>query len=504
MRAVVLLLALLLAACSDAHDRPDAAVTRDATTNAADAGDPADALTNAPDALAEDAHADADAQEPDAQEPADAHDPADATAEEDAGTPEPTCPAVFSPGPNPPFTTTERLSVSSFGVEADRSSGSLDVSADGRYVAFASFATNLVPGDTNNEQDVFVRDRLLGTTTRVSVGADCTEGQGASYFPAISADGRFVAFASTAANLVANDSNAARDVFVHDLLTRETTRASIASDGSEANDLSFSPDISGDGNIVAFGSYATNLVAGDTTGAPDQDLFVHDRAALTTTRVNLAPNGDEAPGNTDVAVLSADGRYLAFGSAASNLVADDTNDQPDVFLFDRLLGSTELVSLGDDGVRGNATSFISHNSVTPDGRFVLFRSIATSFSSAAPFGHESLFVRDRLLELTTLVSQAQDGSAADNGTSSPPSISSDGRYVSFASYATNLLPGDVAGAEGFVRDLQTNTLQRLIFGPGTFLLSADGESVVFETELSTVVPRDTNADWDIFATPNPL
>ena len=189
----------------------------------------------------------------------------------------------------------ERVSVDSTGTEGDNSSNNPSTSNNGRYIAFESTASNLVAGDTNGNRDVFVHDRDTNTTTRVSVGPSGTEGNSDSYDPSISSDGRYVAFESEASNLVALDTNGELDIFVHDRITHTTTRVSVDSTGAEGDDESLDPSISGDGRYVAFVSSASNLVALDTNGA--DDIFVHNRDTNTTTRVSVGPSGTE--GNSD-------------------------------------------------------------------------------------------------------------------------------------------------------------------------------------------------------------
>src|SRR5437870_5456318 len=218
--------------------------------------------------------------------------------------------------------TTERVSVTSGGTEGNGASLGSALSADGRFVAFDSAATDLVAGDTNGVSDVFVHDRQTGTTERVSVASDGAQGNGSSglvtfaFPPALSADGRFVAFVSFATNLVASDTNGATDVFVHERQTGTTERVSVASDGTEGNAASAGATLSADGRFVALDSRATNLVAGDTDGATDS--LVHDRQTAPTERASV--NGFAA-----APALSADGRFVAFHSTGSNLVAGDTN-----------------------------------------------------------------------------------------------------------------------------------------------------------------------------------
>src|SRR5205823_5466864 len=238
----------------------------------------------------------------------------------------------------------------SAGAEANGTSFAPAISADGRFVAFPSEATNLVPGDTNGVTDVFVRDRRTGTTERVSVSSAGAEANGTSFTPAISADGRFVAFSSDATNLVGRDTNGAVDVFVNDRMTGMTERVSVDSTGAQANAASieqFCPALSGDGRFVAFESDATNLVPGDTNGVAD--VFVHDRLTATTERVSVDSAGAQANDKSDFPAISADGSVVAFVSTASNLVPDDTNvcgsfmtpgSCPDLFVRVRTITAT--------------------------------------------------------------------------------------------------------------------------------------------------------------------
>ena len=206
-------------------------------------------------------------------------------------------------------------------------SGRPAISADGRFVAFSSDASNLVAGDTNGRGDIFVRDRLTGTTERLSLASDGTQ---ANRLTSISADGRFVTFSSSASNLVAGDTNRQADVFVHDRLTSTTERVSVASDGTQANGDSSFPSISADGRFVTFVSRASTLVAGDTNSR--DDVFVHDRQTGTTERVSVASDGTQGNRNSRFSSISADGRFVKFDSAASNLVAGDTNFTYDIFV----------------------------------------------------------------------------------------------------------------------------------------------------------------------------
>ncbi len=229
-----------------------------------------------------------------------------------------------------------RVSVASDGTEAERASVSLSMSADSRYAVFASDASNLVEGDTNGKWDVFVHDRQEETTTRVSVNSEGEQANGSSRYTTISADGRYVGFSSLANNLVEEDANDKRDIFVHDYLEGTTMRVSVNSKGEEGSDLSIRPIISADGRHVAFDSRAHNLVIGDTNDAAD--VFVHDRQTGETVRVSVASDGTQANNVSFIGSISSDGRHVAFTSYASNLVARDTNGNQDSFVGDILVG----------------------------------------------------------------------------------------------------------------------------------------------------------------------
>jgi Tol biopolymer transport system component len=245
--------------------------------------------------------------------------------------------------------TTERVSVGGNNRQANGFSNPNSISGDGRFVVFSSFASNLVQGDTNQQLDVFVRDRQARTTQRVSVSSSGAEGDGASSRADISADGRFVVFESTATNLVPSDTNGQRDVFVRDLQAGTTQRVSVSSSSAEGDGgspsngirggIHFGPAINGDGRFVVFDSQATNLVPGDTntcgaffpTAGRCPDVFVHDRATGSTTRVSVDSSGAQADGASTDPAISGDGSVVSFFSAASNLVVGDTNASPDIF-----------------------------------------------------------------------------------------------------------------------------------------------------------------------------
>ena len=234
--------------------------------------------------------------------------------------------------------TITRVSVDSAGNQGNDDSLRSSISADGRFVAFSSEATNLVPGDTNNQNDIFVRDLLTNTTSRVSVDSAGNQGNLVSFAPSISANGRFVVLESSASNLVPGDSNNNEDIFVRDLFTNTTTRVSVDSAGNQAIGnfflplSSLLPSISADGRFVAFSSEATNLVPGDTNSR--SDIFVRDLLTNTTTRVSVDSAGNQGTNESYTPSISADGRFVTFSSDASNLVPGDSNNNEDIFVRD--------------------------------------------------------------------------------------------------------------------------------------------------------------------------
>jgi Tol biopolymer transport system component len=250
---------------------------------------------------------------------------------------------------------TKQVSVTRHGGDPTRSSSDPSITPDGRYVAFSSLASDLVAEDRNGDPDVFVRDLVLGTTTLVSVALGGGAANGISWVPSISADGRYVAFQSAATNLVPGDRNHTADIFVRDLVAATTTRVSVDTDGGDPDDISSSATISSDGRYVSFASLATDLVAGD--GNRKEDVFVRDMVAGTTTRVSVDTGGGDANDSSSDPSVSTSGRFVAFSSFASDLVLGDQNFIPDVFVRDLMAGTTVRVSVDVDGGDPNNASF---------------------------------------------------------------------------------------------------------------------------------------------------
>jgi PKD repeat protein len=343
---------------------------------------------------------------------------------------------------------TERVSVASDGAQGNDHSWFPAISADGRYVAFQSCASDLVAGDSNGQPDVFVHDRQTGQTERVSVATGGTQGDNCSSSPAISADGRCVAFTSCASNLVAGDANGYPDIFVHDRQTGQTERVSVTTGGGEGDNCSLSPDISADGQYVAFQSDAANLVTGDSNAVTD--VFVHDRQTGQTGRVSVSGGGTQGDDESTLPALSGDGRYVAFISCASNLVAGDTNGKPDAFVHDGQTGQTERASVASDGTQGNNCSLSA--AISADGRYVALASCASNLVAGDTNGRPDIFLHDRQTGDTERVSLASDGTQAGD-CSSAAAISGDGSCVAFESPASNLVAGDMnAVYDVFVRE----------------------------------------------------
>ena len=255
-------------------------------------------------------------------------------------------------------------------------------------MVFESVATNLVSGDTNTNSDVFVRDRQTNQTTRVSIATGGGQANGASLFPALSADGRYVAFTSWATNLVPGDTNGKADIFVHDRQTGQTTRVSVTSAGVQASGDSLVPSLSADGRFVTYSSSAANLVTGDTNAK--SDIFVRDRLLNQTSRVSVTSAGVQASGDSLVPSLSADGRFVTYSSSAATLVAGDTNNKSDVFVHDRQTGQTARASVRFDGSQANGDSLIP--ALSGDGQTIVFISTATNLITGDTNGNADVYV----------------------------------------------------------------------------------------------------------------
>jgi Tol biopolymer transport system component len=335
----------------------------------------------------------------------------------------------------------------------------LAISGDGRFVAFVSDDNEQVPGDTNGWYDILVRDRQTGATEIVSVTASGTPTNMHSSFPAISADGRFVAFASEASNLVPGDMNGKWDVFVRDRQAATTELVSVAADGGPADGDSSgtfgitSVAISADGRFIAFLSSASNLAP----GTPHGGIFVRDRETGRTEVVSVSNSGAPASGDSISPSVSGDGRFIAFASDDSNLAPEDTNDGYCIFVRDRQTGTTEWVADGNSP------------SISADGRFVAFVS------------GDEIWLVDRQRGTTELVSISARGERSASSWWGPPSISGDGRFVAFLSNADNrAVVRDRTAATTVVVAVSVN-VGRTALDSRWPAISSDGQWVAFET-----------------------
>ncbi|MCB2187319.1 MAG: hypothetical protein KQJ78_12930 [Deltaproteobacteria bacterium] len=409
---------------------------------------------------------------------------------------------LAAPAPAPAWQT-YLVSVSTTGGLADAQSESSRISADGRYVLFRSLATNLVDNDTNGMPDLFLRDLLTGQTTRVSLGNDAAQADNTTWSGDLSADGRYVVFDSAATNLVEGDTNGRTDIFVRDLQTGVTTRINLAPNGDQADGSSFDPHLSGDGRYVVYESFATNLVEGETNG--QNDVFVYDTVSRTTTRVSVKSDGTEGNNVSEDGQISADGRWVVFESGANNLVEGDNNAVKDVFLHDCQTGETVRLSLntaGEEANNGSSTPWISD-----DGRYAVFYSVANNLVAGDTNLVGEIFQRDVVAGTTTRLSLGSGGVEGDQE-SNEPSQNAAGSRVTFHSTATNLVASDLNGVgDVFLRDLASGVNQIISLdsqGRAANGNSYDGklarqaDYVTFTSGADNLVNLDTNAAADVF------
>ena len=419
---------------------------------------------------------------------------------------------------------TERVSIADNEAEGALGGYGGQVSGDGRYVAFSSDSANLVGLDTNLSTDVFLRDRVAGTTTRVSRGAGGTEGNGPSYLQSMTPNARFIVFTSDADNLIGTaDQNFSTDVYLRDRTLVKTERVSVATDGTEGDLDSSGGSISDDGRYVTFISNASNFDATDS--GIFADVFVRDRnvAAPVTTRITALPPADEADADSSNALISGDGKVVAFDTDASNLLSQpDDNVTTDVYARVLATGVTERISIGQGNTDSTDFSFVA--GISDDARFVLFQSGASNLVTSTLKAASNSFVRDRTSGSTVLgaTSQAQgepsDPNVAYAG-SFPNGISGDGRYVLFSSNATDVIQtGDANGnaPDVFLRSnpvpylflatpstvARGTTVTMSLFGSGLhggpLLLMGDGVTVnsvtaVNESKLTVSITVAANA-----------
>lgn len=401
--------------------------------------------------------------------------------------------------PPVPLPSLELVSRDSAGVQGNSWSGGAALSDDGRFVAFASISDNLVAGDTNASGDVFVADRVTGATERVSVDSSGLQAHGHSRAPSISGDGRIVAFESLADDLVPDDTNGfwGTDVFVHDRATGVTLLVSRSSAGEQSDGKSERPAVSADGRFVAFESYGTNLAPG--TDGFVRHVYVHDLWTGETTLASLDHLGQPADANNHGTTISGDGRRVAFHSDAE-LVADDTNGRTDIFVRDRLAGATLRVSVDSSGEQGNSYSL--RPSISRDGRFVAFQS-GSELVPGDDDGFFDVYVHDLLAGETMAVTALDPTLPAGHLGSARPSISGDGQLVAFQIAFGDLKEGRVEvylhdRASAVSKHLSRGLAPRSDGDSAEPAISADGRAVGFESVASDLVEGDENGAADVF------
>lgn len=404
-----------------------------------------------------------------------------------------------------PLVKTVRVSVSTDAVQANQDCRDPAVSGDGRFVAFSSTATNLVPFDTNGVADIFVHDRVTGVTSRVSLSATGEQANGLSREPTLSHDGRYVAFSSTATNLVAGDANGQQDIFRVDRQTGEVQLVSVTSAGAQANAACWAPALTADGGGVVFDTSASNLVASDTNGVSDVFYKIVGGAIK---RLSVGESSVQGNDLSSFGSPSADGLLVVLESWASNLVSWDWNGVGDVFVRDRGANTITLVSVSSEGTQGSFSSYgASMGGGAVAGGCVAFMTASNNLVAGDTNGKIDVFVRDLSLGATSRASVATGGTQA-NGQSLHPSISADCGFVAFDSDANNLVDGDTnAATDVFVCDRATGRTWRASVTSGDAqatgasgypAISADGRYVVFESSATDLVPGDTNGKIDLF------
>ncbi len=419
--------------------------------------------------------------------------------------------------------TTETVPTSPGGAASNGLTWSPSITPDGRYVTFESLANNLTTTpDTGSHWDIFVRDTKTGVIKKVSTGLRGAEANGDSNFADISADGRYVVFASTATNLVAGDDpdTIAYEIFVKDLKTDKITRLISRNRGASDTGSDTAPSVSADGSQIAFASDHSDLVPGDTNGV--YDVFVWNRSTGKITRISVSSAGAEGSHPSDPAYgrsyqpqISADGTSVVFLSGADNLVKGDTNNIDDIFLHTLKDHRTTRVSVGPNGQQttdanpfGDASA--SNPSISTDGRWIAYDGFALKGLVKQDTGvTDQVYVYDRQTGTTRLVARTLDGGVSE-ASNTHAQISPDGRFVAFQSDSNQLVKGDTGDfADVFVRDLRSTRTAKVSVGlngeeangpsgaSGT-ALAPGGRVVVFDSQADNLVAGPANPSEDLY------
>ena len=375
-------------------------------------------------------------------------------------------------------------------------------SADGRSLGFLS-AGALAPGDTNGDLDIYVRDLATGALKWASVPGAGAPGNGACFDGALSADGNLLIFSSTSSNLVQGDTNTAMDVFVKNFQTGALTRISTSTNNAEGNNASAGGSISADGRVAVFDSFAGNLVGGDTNGAVD--VFVKNFGTGALERVSVAANGTQADGQSSFARISADGKRVFFLSDAGNLTAtaDATPFGVDLYEKDIETKAVRCVSTNAAGAQGNQGADLYV--LSADGRYLVFASLSNNLVVGDTNDKTDIFRKDLQSGAIDRVSTAANGAEA-NGGSTSPSVSADGRYVTFASDSTNIVAGASNQLHIYRKDMLTGAVMLISASAAgqaanadsfRTATSSDGQRVAFDSD-ATNLTADANGQPDVF------
>lgn len=400
--------------------------------------------------------------------------------------------------------TTSLVSVDSSESQVSANSFEGSVSGDGNFVVFTSWSDALSSDDSNGKKDIYVRDLVNGTTELISYDTGGAAGNNHSHNEAsISDDGRYVVFESSATDLIASDTNSQSDIFLRDRDMDTTTRVSVSDSEAQANDYSEDPTISADGRYVVFTSYATNLTSFTVSTG---HIYVRDIVSGTTQLIAINSSGtDDANGASAQGTISDDGRYVAFQTSATDLGPTDTNGYLDIYVKDRLLNTYAIASMKNDGSQTSNTSYQPH--LSGDGQIVTFHT-DQALITADNNSDGDVYAYRLNTALNELVSTTSGGTIG-NDNSVNARTSSDGRFVVFTSSATNLVGSDSnAKDDVFVKNLQSGALDRVSTSTGgtqgnntshTSTISNDGSVVSFNSQATNLVASDTNGAYaDVF------
>lgn len=407
-------------------------------------------------------------------------------------------------GERAPKPSTLRMSVSSTEAEGNGSSGAAAVSGDCSLVAFASAASNLVPNDTKKFVDVLARDRDTGKTVLVSKAPGTARANGDSRPNSVSKTGRFVAYDSGASNLVPGDTNGWYDVFVRDLMRKRSELISVAADGGPADSTSIYPSISANGRFVSFNSDAENLV--DEPTMNDIDVYLRDRKLGTTEVVSKGFGGALPDTGSGPSEISGNGRYILYNSAATNLVEGGDGDAlMDAYRYDRVTGETILVSEGQDGAVTDDAP-VSGDDISFDGRYVSLTTYSDKMIEGLDTPEANVYWRDLETGEVKIVSVSSEGDVGDSF-AFYSSISDDGEVVTFDSQSNGLVPGD----DNFMVDIYAHYVDSGVTTRATVSTagrgaarggsasagSANGACVAFASGSPKLVPDDHNGLVDV-------